>query len=237
VIKANFEVATSAHAREFLRRSEGWNNPMVQAVFAACFCEDGDLLSQWRGYTEAGGGYALGFDLFPTMVSGLIQLRKVCYDPPEQERLIRDILQSFLDICDMEFAGRPPETDYNDWMIDLLRVHEATLVELASFIKHPSFAEEREWRLIRMQNDPDAQGTSFRSSGPNVVPYQIWDWSDAANRSKSADDLVGYPIREVVVGPQAPKELNVLSVEMVLRTAGASYSIHARPSDIPYRPL
>jgi hypothetical protein len=30
-------------------------------VYAACFCTDGDLLSQWRGYTGRGGRYALVF--------------------------------------------------------------------------------------------------------------------------------------------------------------------------------
>ncbi len=30
--------------------------------FAACFCEDGDLLSQWRGYAKGVGGFAIGFD-------------------------------------------------------------------------------------------------------------------------------------------------------------------------------
>jgi hypothetical protein len=31
-------------------------------IFAACFCENGDLLSQWRGYAASGGGSAIGFD-------------------------------------------------------------------------------------------------------------------------------------------------------------------------------
>jgi hypothetical protein len=30
-------------------------------VYVACFCENPDLLSQWRGYPPAGGGYAIGF--------------------------------------------------------------------------------------------------------------------------------------------------------------------------------
>jgi hypothetical protein len=30
-------------------------------VLAACFCTNGDLLSQWRGYAGGVGGYAIGF--------------------------------------------------------------------------------------------------------------------------------------------------------------------------------
>src|SRR4030095_10743470 len=29
-------------------------------VYVSCFCKDGDLLSQWRGYGAYGGGYAVG---------------------------------------------------------------------------------------------------------------------------------------------------------------------------------
>jgi hypothetical protein len=29
--------------------------------YAACFCENGDLLSQWRGYAGGVGGYSIGF--------------------------------------------------------------------------------------------------------------------------------------------------------------------------------
>ena len=29
-------------------------------VYACCFCERGDLLNQWHGYGERGGGYSLG---------------------------------------------------------------------------------------------------------------------------------------------------------------------------------
>jgi hypothetical protein len=51
------ETPVTAHAQ--LKRSlaglEGIN------IFAACFCEDGDLLSQWRGYSESGGGASIGF--------------------------------------------------------------------------------------------------------------------------------------------------------------------------------
>ena len=31
-------------------------------LYVLCFCEQGDLLSQWRGYASGGAGYAIGID-------------------------------------------------------------------------------------------------------------------------------------------------------------------------------
>jgi len=62
--------------------------------YLICFCENGDLLSQWRGYGSVGGGYAVGF---LAAHLGLIHyenrqkpepvLRKVIYDAKLQQQL------------------------------------------------------------------------------------------------------------------------------------------------------
>jgi hypothetical protein len=39
-------------------------------IFAICFCEKGDLLSQWRGYAEGNYAYAVGFDPDPLIQIG-----------------------------------------------------------------------------------------------------------------------------------------------------------------------
>ena len=38
---------------------EAWRDDVL--CFVACFCEDKDLLSQWRAYAHGVGGYAIGF--------------------------------------------------------------------------------------------------------------------------------------------------------------------------------
>ncbi|HXJ40003.1 MAG TPA: DUF2971 domain-containing protein, partial [Bryobacteraceae bacterium] len=65
-------------------------------VYIACFCEEGDLLSQWRAYPSRGQGFALGFDpqrLMTVLASNpaLGQSTKpfrVIYDLAEQERWV-----------------------------------------------------------------------------------------------------------------------------------------------------
>lgn len=62
--------------------------------FITCFCEDGDLLSQWRGYSDQGDGFAVGFSL-----AWLLSLKpkwpliKVIYDREQQVDLILRALQ------------------------------------------------------------------------------------------------------------------------------------------------
>lgn len=55
-LKARATVARSAS--EYL--GQGKLTDQGESVYVACFCGNGDLLSQWRGY-GTGGGYALGF--------------------------------------------------------------------------------------------------------------------------------------------------------------------------------
>lgn len=59
-------------------------------VYITCFCEDGDLLSQWRAYAgrDSAAGYALGIGTRPPLLGGVqaagrqhgLRLRRVLYD-------------------------------------------------------------------------------------------------------------------------------------------------------------
>jgi len=39
-------------------------------LFVACFCEQGDLLGQWRGYSGENHGYSLGMNSFAIAKTG-----------------------------------------------------------------------------------------------------------------------------------------------------------------------
>jgi hypothetical protein len=47
---------------EFCERAESMLDPFAwqRSIFAACFCENGDALGQWRAYAGPRGGYAIG---------------------------------------------------------------------------------------------------------------------------------------------------------------------------------
>lgn len=65
-------------------------------VYAACFCERGDLLSQWRAYASGGTGYAIQFDwtALSTMFSGIETAfsGRVEYGGQAQTELIQNVV-------------------------------------------------------------------------------------------------------------------------------------------------
>jgi hypothetical protein len=120
--------------------------------FVVCFCENGDLLSQWRGYGASGPAYALGLDL--RIVSALrianCVLRKVIYSRADQEALVRASVQNWAAAIEAQVsAGTPEDTIYP---YPALWILQSMLVEQYLCFKHPAFAEEHEWRLIKLVN-------------------------------------------------------------------------------------
>jgi len=68
-------------------------------ICVTCFCEDGDLLSQWRGYTGGGYGFSLAFD--PQSLTALASnsgsiLGKCIYDTDLQNTIINEALEYLL---------------------------------------------------------------------------------------------------------------------------------------------
>jgi hypothetical protein len=122
--------------------------------FVACFCEDEDLLSQWRGYRAGEVGYSLGFDLSLQAAAGGLPpntyLRKVIYDAAEQRHSVGRVVDVWLKTADSLLqTGRGLAPDDLFPYPAIWALQEA-LAEHHLCFKHPTFAEEREWRLIKL---------------------------------------------------------------------------------------
>jgi len=145
-------------------------------VFAACFCEEGDLLSQWRGYGKGVGGFSLGFDpeILVRNHGGLSPLVKVAYGPHEAQSLIEAILPRIAP----QPTGHPGTHAYTQ---------AEQIVPIIARIKHPGFREERERRLI---HHFWGRGGELRATESGLVSYV-----------ESPFDISA--IRRIVVGPSA----------------------------------
>ncbi len=112
--------------------------------FISCFSEEADILSQWRAYADDGAGFSMGFSVEKLKITKniinfddhpsdptKIYLLKVLYEQDKQKE--------FISRCIKRVAESPGEEPYQS---------DNVLPNYAIALKNPTFAEEKEWRLI-----------------------------------------------------------------------------------------
>jgi hypothetical protein len=125
--------------REAAARLEGFRRTNV---CLASFCEQHDLLSQWRSYGNDGRGIALGFNsgkLVELAARNGLRLLRCVYDQEAHERIAADLVNLLLDSYR---RARPEEVPA------LIAQFNAAFLLVAPVIKDHRFVEEQEWRLV-----------------------------------------------------------------------------------------
>jgi hypothetical protein len=110
-------------------------------ICLASFCEQHDLLSQWRSYGNDGRGIALGFNssrLLEVAQRNGLRLLRCVYEPAEHERISASLPDMLLD------ARRASPAEGGD----LVARFNEVFLRVAPVIKDHRFGEEREWRLV-----------------------------------------------------------------------------------------
>ncbi len=204
-LKANSRSALNSTPLQTLKllkssfRDPGFQIARLVGIYVSCFCENENLLSQWRAYGQA-GGYSIGM-LSAELELGLLapgffasRLLKVNYDREVQRAKIHSLLRDFILLTEDEGLFRLPteEVVRIEFISELaFYLQELLMDEIVSF-KNSAFEEEREWRiatrprLIEMKRARRDQGVSeqqksrtgphsyvqhFRHSKGGLVPY------------------------------------------------------------------
>lgn len=196
-------------------------------VGVACFCEDdGDSLSQWRGYGSA--GYSIGFSarrlLHHTRTMHL-PLTAVVYGAPSGRAYWTS--EGPFRIIDSVFAepGAALESVPSQTPTSLA----LDLVRLASQVKNVSFRQELEWRIGDIATSDDAR-LAFRSSAIGLVPYIVLPLVSESERL--------LPIEHICVAPGLEPALRVAATETLLRSHGyavGKHGVKVTSSVIPFR--
>ena len=159
-------------------------DPSYRMYYGVCFCEEKDLLSQWRAYGAQGGGFAVGLKADEIGLSSDVPicLRKVIYDPDRQSRLVEATLTRTGELL-LELA--PNEEPAGAEQVIPIVVHflEDHLAEFTFTFKNPVFQEEKEWRVVLP-----------------ILPYEVSDAWRAA-RFRDSDGLL-VPFVPLMVGPR-----------------------------------
>ncbi len=191
-------------------------------IYAACFCKDGNLLSQWRSYSNKGGGYSLGFTFdsntkisydFENMpCSKLSALRKIIYDVKTQNLLIDEALTKLIE------SGRSAITrmlKYENSLplgfINQMAMEFANrLVEVIICMKNPVFEREDEWRLIIFKRKLDSQKeVEFRDKDGELIPYL-----STSVYSENEKKLI-FPLNSIGIGPGLDSKKVKYSLELL----------------------
>jgi hypothetical protein len=239
ILEEKAEAEDHLAAKELLFRARHAINPNdgMYQYFVISFCEDEDLLSQWREYSNRGGGYALGFDtrIIEELAdpSPALTLRRVIYDHDQQRTQISATIDAVLTelkhlvrpTADVESANR-----IIPYFVMFLRDH---LSEYHFSFKNLAFREEKEWRLILQTNfgarETVLRDMQFRASGGIAVPYvPIGLMSEPVERGGR------LPITKIVFGPTVDSQ----RAEHSLRDALDKYgypSASIASSQVPLR--
>jgi hypothetical protein len=180
-------------------------------MFAASFSEVGDLLSQWRAYGDFGGGYAVGIRAAELDLSGRLRgvaFRPVVYDRQAQMAAVETGLARFCDEDEHPEGGAAEQRSAAQLL--------AWLTVQASFFKHSSFAEEREWRAVAVLDQAaDPGAVNFRATGGVIVPYLDLDM-----RAARGEQPGRIPLGKIVCGPTLQPDLSRRAVAMALLAHG-----------------
>lgn len=204
-------------------------NP-AEGFYICCFCEEDNLLSQWRSYGANGTGVSIAFDPMEfiqitgaDMPLGLMRLWKVFYDRKQQSRIVQRAIE-------FTWEGRSPYETADQLA---RRAADAIQFFIPTF-KNPDFREEKERRLIFTPDPSCPVRPRYRVARGMLIPYySVRDLAEVAGRGGPGAPWP-LPIRSLMVGPSAQKELNVESATMLLRQNGYG-GVEIKASATPYR--
>lgn len=163
-----------------------------QSVYISCFSENGDQLSQWRGYGGA-DSYAIGFNT-RQLLTQATRTRSMIGRVQYGEAAAQKAAQSWAENAINAWRERYPEgygsyirerfsgvdIEKADWAIEEAakdryefdRDNISHLIFTAALHKDSAFSEEAEWRMYQPSvANPGRQPILFRAGTVGVIPY------------------------------------------------------------------
>lgn len=190
---------------EKLREAEAFfNGEMAQefdySAYAACFSIYRDDAAQWERYGHLGQGVCIAFreDLMQKMFGGVISFQEVYY---QEDMRGHHLVAEFYQL--IKKAKR-----FSDCLPRMQDLMNEAWVNSAAF-KHPSFANEKEFRLVASPfiSDEFAVEPRYHVSQERIKKYYPLDLNRMCGRlHMRLSDLVG----EIIIGPTSSQSLPIL---------------------------
>ncbi len=203
-------------------------------IYMTCFCEKGNLLSQWRGYGQSGNGFSVGLDsnklnrMYRKPPYDEVHIRKVVYDLPVQTKMINKYLSDAVlyakkkEIVEEKDIQRISKLV--DWEIDKHTV----------FFKDAAFSEEKEWRAIYCEENSSGKiPTKYRARLNRIVDFKEFSFAPTLLDIPCKDKL---PLKKIICGPGVDHESQIEVIKGLLKDRGYDYKhIDVQHSSIPFK--
>lgn len=194
-------------------------------VCVCSFSEISDSLSQWRAYSSAMSGFAIGFsgeELQESVKREEWFLVPCLYKENDHIELVNALIDKVLN---ENIKISDDEEDH----VKLLQSGNmiANLNRYAPIIKNEKFDEEKEWRIISRPLSCKNDRFKYRNGKSMIIPYYCYPLIEDNDSSE-------LPLNEIVVGPTPHLNQSRRSVESILAKEGlAKYPVEC--TKVPYR--
>lgn len=187
----------------------------IYSYMVCCFSEEGDLLSQWRGYSDDASGFSIGFDANALATFGkplaedqissdIFDFNKVIYDVSKQKVRIRECAKQL--ISELKPLSKVTSGDIKQQSMEAFNRCFFKLFKWSIFMKNPFFKEEKEWRIcyctdlrsnykssnVKIEGELSLSNIAYYSRNNDVVPYIDLSFNDLSN----------IIIKKIVIGPK-----------------------------------
>jgi len=208
-------------------------------MYVVSFCEQPDLLSQWRAYGGVQGRYCIGFEIRELAGFDIVFPARVIYEVDAQTRILSETVSEIFDALRHTLrenrippvlAKLFPELSLPKRDEELLSAVafalETSIDRVLCRLKHPTLAEEREWRsIVDLSNYEQSEVLKFHVGGGVVRPY-------VELLRGSASDPKRLPIRQIYVGYSRRPAQAKRTVELLLRHFGYQ-TCEVKLSEVP----
>lgn len=226
--------------------------------FVICFCEEGNLLSQWRGYADDAQGCSLGFSIsdlqhYCEKENNLIKLTKVKYKSKKQmdniiindARRVLKVLKELRNDIVKEFKFINTEERIDSFVTIMFHKWICKIIIDSLQYKDSAYKEECEWRLYFNENVKGEKDLIFNEEEidtlfndelvkklRNKIDFRITDISIVPFFPIDLFDISLKPIKEIYFGPKNM----IKKMDFDLLCAKYGYKgIKVKYSDISYR--
>lgn len=206
------------------------NKIQLMSHINVCVCslsEQGDLLSQWRGYSNKMGGYSIGFD-FDSIKSiaqkNGFELVKCIYDEEQQKNIVESVIDEAIGM-----VGQGVRHGINRKSIDYF---EEALLKLAPVLKDRHFSEEAEWRLVGVV---DTLSLSFRAGNSMLLPFKEISLGSKTELKSMAQEIIVGHTPHIELAKKATQSFLVKSLLSKSDFPLRIFPFNVIESKVPYR--